>query len=195
MTIEIPTTEPLSLVVGDSWAWRREDLSDYPAGTWTLKYRFKNASGGFEVDATADGTNFAVAVAATTTAGYASGVYSWAAQVSDGTTKTTVGEGSTTLIPSLFAGNAADALDLRSDAKKGLDAINAALLRKASNDQMEYEISVGGSMRRVRRCSMADLIAARSLYAAEVARELAAERIANGYGDPRQQYVRFSRRA
>lgn len=191
--MDVPIIEPLELVIGDTWQWRREDLVDYPAPTWTLTYRFKNATGGFEAVATADGTEFAINVAATATQAYAAGDYSWAARVSDDTSYVTVGEGEVTLKPSLFAGTASAALDMRSDAKKGLDAINAALLSKATNDQMEYEISVGGSLRRIKRCSMADLITARSMYAAEVGREIAAERIANGYGDPRRTYVRFAR--
>lgn len=191
--IEIPTTEPLELVAGDSWQWRREDLVDYPAPTWTLVYRFKNASGGFEITAAADGAEFAISVPSATTATYAAGVYQYAARVSDGTTFTTVREGAVTLTASLFAGTASAALDLRSDAQKGLDAINAALLAKATNDQMEYEISIGGSARRIRRCSIPELLQARAAYQADVWREQAAQRIADGYADPRREYVRFLR--
>jgi len=45
MAATIPSDEPARLRAGDTWKWTRT-LGDYPAGTWTLKYRFKNAAGG-----------------------------------------------------------------------------------------------------------------------------------------------------
>ncbi|HUO43549.1 MAG TPA: hypothetical protein VMT94_01395, partial [Burkholderiales bacterium] len=69
---EIPRNEPPEARAGLTWQWRREDLSDdYPASSWTLKYWFKQtgANGGkFSIQANADGDNFAILVAATTTA-------------------------------------------------------------------------------------------------------------------------------
>ena len=68
MTATIPTTEPTELRVGDTWQWKREDLSsDYPATSWTLTYYFRNATAYFNVVATADGVHFEVTVAKATT--------------------------------------------------------------------------------------------------------------------------------
>lgn len=53
MTATIPDREPAQLRCGDTWRWTRS-LADYPATTWTLKYRYKTASTGFEIVATAD---------------------------------------------------------------------------------------------------------------------------------------------
>ena len=49
MAASIPTTEPTSLRAGNTWQWRREDLSDYPASTWTLTYHFRNRTSHFDV--------------------------------------------------------------------------------------------------------------------------------------------------
>lgn len=183
----IPTTEPAELRAGDTWEWRREDLAEYPAGTWTLTYRFKNAAGGFEVVASADGAVFAVTVAAATTAGYTAGTYSWAAQVVNGTTKKTVDSGTLKVLPNLFAGSAGTASDQRTHAKKVLDAIEAVIEGRASLDQQEFQI--GGRM--LKRMPVADLLRFRARYKDEVEREAAAEKLANGMGVARKISVRL----
>ena len=38
MAITIPETEPLEFYAGETVKWKRTDLSDYPAPTWTLNY-------------------------------------------------------------------------------------------------------------------------------------------------------------
>lgn len=182
-----PTNEPLELRAGDTWEWRRDDLTaDYPADMWTLTYRFKNAAGGFEVTSTADGSNFAVSVAASTTAGYAAGTYSWAAQAVNGTTKKTVDTGTLKVLPNLFAGSASTATDQRTHAKKVLDAIEAVIEGRATLDQEEFQI--GGRM--LKRTSIPHLLKLRSRYLDEVAREQAAEKLANGIGIARKLQVR-----
>lgn len=184
----IPTTEPLELRAGDTWEWRREDLTaDYPAGTWTLTYRFKNAAGGFEVVASADGANFAVTVAASTTAGYTAGTYAWAAQAVNGTTKKTVDSGTLKVLPNLFSGTASAASDQRTHAKKTLDAIEAVIEGRASIDQAEFQI--GGRM--LKRMPVGDLLRFRAFYKTEVEREAASERLANGVGIARKIQVRM----
>ena len=42
MDITIPETEPLEFYSGTTVKWKRTDLSDYPAPTWTLNYFLKN---------------------------------------------------------------------------------------------------------------------------------------------------------
>ncbi len=184
-----PTTEPTELRAGDSWAWRREDLTDYLAPTWTLTYRFKNADGGFEVVATADGTDFAVAVLPAVTAVIAAGDYSWTARVGDGTNKYTIDSGTTTVLPDPFGVAASVALDMRSNARKTLAAIDAMILGTASLDQRRYVIKD----RELERIPKPDLIKWREYYANLVRQEDRAEAIANGMGDPRKIYVRFAR--
>ena len=38
MAITIPETEPLEFYAGETVKFKRTDLSDYPAPTWTLNY-------------------------------------------------------------------------------------------------------------------------------------------------------------
>lgn len=191
----IPTIEPTTLRAGDTWQWRREDLTDYPATSWLLSYRFKNSSGGFQVDATADGTAFAVDVDDITSARYAAGDYQWQARVNNGAETFTVGGGTTTVTPSFFSGTESAALDTRSTARKIVDNIDAMLAGRATIDQQEYEIQTGGgALRRMKYCTKDELLALRSTYAAIAAREESDARAAAGYPDKRRSYVRFSGR-
>lgn len=183
-----PTIEPRTLRAGDTWKWRREDLADYPAPTWTLKYRFKSAAGGFEVVAAASGTAHQVTVAAATSAGYAADSYSWAAWVESGAEQYTVGSGTLTVEPNLRAGTAGAALDARSHARKVLAAIEAVLEGRASRDQEEYRIGE----RMLKRTPIADLLRLRSLYRKEVQAEEAGAALANGTGTGRRILTRFS---
>jgi hypothetical protein len=112
-----------------------------PGLGWTLKYYFKQfaASGAhIELTATADGDYFAITVAAATTAAYTAGRYSWAAEVSGGSSEVyEVDRGTIVLLPRY---DQAAAYDDRSHARKMLDAIEAVLESRASADQLEYTI-------------------------------------------------------
>lgn len=177
---DIPTTEPSSLRAGDTWKWTKT-LADYPAGTWTLKYRYKNSAGGFEIVATASGTDHSVTVSATTTAAYAAGTYNWIAWVEAGTEKFTVGEGVAEVLPDYRSGAATVALDDRSHAVKTLAAIEA-WIEGRDMGVAEYEINVAGNSRRLKVIPMADLIKLRERYKREVAAEETKRRLAAGLG-------------
>lgn len=183
-----PTSELTEARAGDLWAWRREDLSsDYPASAWTLTYRFKNAAGGFEVVAVADGDYFEATVAAATTAAIAAGVYAWQARVSSGTSYYTVDSGEFKVLPNLFAGSAGTASDQRTHARKVLEAIEAVLEGRATTDQEEYTIG----NRSLKRIAITDLLVFRDRYRMAVAREDQANGVPNNYG--RDRHVRFAR--
>lgn len=174
---ETPTNEPSQLRAGDTWAWRREDLAaDYPASAWALTYRFKNAAGGFEIVATADGDHFVVNHPASTTASISAGTYTWAAQAVNGADKYTVDHGTLEVLANLFSGTATAASDQRSHNQKTLDAIKAVIENRASKDQEEYTIAG----RSLKRTPMADLILLLNFYEARVAGEQAEENLRNG---------------
>lgn len=175
MAATVPTTEPAELRVGDTWAWRREDLTDYPASTWTLTYAFRNATAYFDVTAAADGDLFAVSVAKATTASKTAGDYDWVAFVTDGVTRTEVGRGLCTLLPDF--GTAA-ARDGRTWARTLLDYVEAALLSKASADQLD--LVRGVLAERQLQFDVPGLVALRSRLRAEVRNEEHAERIRQG---------------
>lgn len=164
----IPTIEPNSARAGDTWQWTRT-LTNYPAGAaplWTLKYRFKSPTlSGFEVVATASGSDFAILVAAATTAAFGAGDYSWIAWVEGGTSeKYTVDQGTLTVMPDYRAATAAAVLDDRNHAQKMLAAIESWLESK-NPAVAEYEIAG----RRMKYIQIAELIKLRNRYKTEIA--------------------------
>lgn len=178
MTAAVPTNEPLQARSGTTWAWTKS-LTDYPASAWTLTYYFKQegASGSyFSAVASASGADYAVTVAAATTAGYAAGTWTWVAQVAGGSSEVyEVDRGSLEILPKYTA---SAALDDRSHARICLDAIEAVLQNRATQDQQEYAIEG----RSLKRTPIADLLRLRDYYLAEVFSEKNAERRRNGYG-------------
>lgn len=183
----ILTLEPAFVRAGDSVAWTRA-LADYPATSWTLKYRLINSAGKIDITATASGTDHLINVSAATSATWAAGVYTWAAYVEGGSSERyTLGTGSITIQPNLAAQSAG--FDARSTAKKALDDTRAALATWiASNGQVqEYEIAG----RRMKYASAIDIEARIRLLEREVAREQVAEKLAAGLNTARQIRVRF----
>lgn len=173
--MDIPTNEPSSLRAGDTWKWTRT-LDDYPAGTWTLKYRFKNATSYFEIVAGTSGTDHSVSVAAATTAAYPAGSYTWMAWVEGGSSeKYTVDTGTLEVDPDYRASTAA--YDGRSHARKMLDALEAWL---EARDPAVAEYEIAG--RRMKYIPIAELVKLRNRYGMEVRNEEAAAAIARGEG-------------
>ena len=188
MALPIPTTEPTTLRLGDTWQWRREDLaSDFPAGTWTLTYYFRNAAAHFDVSASADGTAFAVTVAKATTAGLTAGSYDWLAVVESATQRFEADAGRMTLTLNLASALNTDG---RSFARQMLEAIEAALLSRASSDQLDV-INAALADRSIAR-DKAGLITLRSQFKNEVKAEENAARIANGLGSKTRILTRFA---
>ncbi|MCU0810129.1 MAG: hypothetical protein MUE59_03685 [Thiobacillaceae bacterium] len=147
MAFTVPTTEPTALRAGDTWAWRREDLGDYPASVWTLNYHFRNASSHFDIAATADGDAFAVSVASATTATRPPGWYDWFALVTDGTSRHYVAEGRCEVTPDIANPVPYDG---RTWARRMLDYVEAALESRASSDQLDV-IEAALDMRKIKR--------------------------------------------
>lgn len=182
----IPTKEPDALRVGDTWEWRREDLSDYPAGTWTLTYHFRNASAYFDVTASADGTAFAVSVAKATTAAKVAGEYDWVAFVTDGVKRYQVNAGRVELLPDFAV---AAVLDGRTDAAKLLAAVDAEISARGSSGQLGL-VTVALENRSL-TYDYRGLVALRSQLASEVTRERNAAATARDGVNRNRLQVRF----
>lgn len=166
MAYTAPTNEPTQLRAGDTWNWRREDMGDYPASEWTLKYYFRNATAKFDITAAADGDLFEVAVAKSTTAGYTAGEYTWVAFVETADDRHQVDSGSLEVLQDVSV----DAVyDGRSFAQKMVDYIEAALLDRASSDQLDL-INATLEQRSISR-DKAGLITLRDAFKAEVRRD------------------------
>jgi hypothetical protein len=180
MTAPVPTNEPFQARAGTTWTWQRQNLSDYPASAWTLKYAFKNAVAHFELTATASGDWYTATIAAATTLGYEPGKYRWVAWVESGMEKYEVDTGWLEVLPPYNQATQA-ARDDRTHARRTLDAIEAVIENRATVDQMEYTIG----NRHLKRMPVADLMKWRDYYRDQVFAEEANERIRNGYGASR----------
>lgn len=181
------TTEPTIITQGEQIEWTR-CLSDFPADEWDLQYRFRGPGTGFNIDATADGTDFLAIATATATAGMTSGKYTWqawATNIADSTDVRMIDSGSVTVRLG-FSESTTTEVDLRSAAKIMLDTLDAVLLVSGSADVVEYEISTPAGSRRVKRESRSSVIELRKYWAGIVSRENEAERLRNGgrFGKP-----------
>lgn len=180
--MEIPTKEPTELVAGNTWRWDR-DFADFPAGTWTLEYRLKNATASLSINGAqivASGTTHQVTVPASTTSGYAAGRYQWQAYATSGGERYLAAAGELVVTPNLAA---AGNYDGRSPARKMLDMIEAYLADANNLTAARYQI--GG--RSLDRWDRSKLIAERSRLQFEVASEISAA----GGPDRRRVLTRF----
>jgi hypothetical protein len=166
MAASIPTTEPAELRIGDTWQWRREDLSDWPASVWTLSYHLRNASAYIDITAAADGDAHSVSVPAATSATYSAGDYEWVAFVTDGSDRFQAGTGRVKLTANVAL---AAAYDARGFARRMLDAVEARLESRATADQLDM-IELQLEDRQLQR-DRGGLIKLRSQLIAEVRRE------------------------
>jgi hypothetical protein len=126
-----------------------------------------------------DGTHLA-AIAASASAGWASGTYRWQKYASKGSERVTIGAGET-VVDTNFA-TQTTGYDGRSHAVRALEAIEATLERRASSDHLNFSIDTGNGARAVGRMTPAQLMVMRDRYRAEVEAELAAENLAKGFG-------------
>ncbi len=188
MAIEIPTSEPASVRAGDTVTWLKS-LADYPATDgWTLYYRLINATAKIDVTSTASGADHLVSVAPTVSKDWTAGDYTLLSWVSDGTDRVSFDPSRITVLPNLAAVSAAG-YDTRSQAKKMLEAIDAALLSLSSGERLAV-IEAELSGRRL-RYSFDGLMKLRNLYAAQVLAEETAERSALGLGGRNKLNVRL----
>ncbi len=183
-------SEPTTLQAGDTLSWP-VDLPDYPASDgWVLAYRLINASNRIDIAAAPDPeypARHLVSVAASVSADYAAGDYTCVATVSRGTERHTIGKSEKRVLPDLSA--ATNPVDARSDARRALDDLRAALRRWLSSNGAVSEYEIAG--RRMKFASADDIKSRLQLAEAEVAREVAADRLAAGLGTRRRVLVRF----
>ena len=189
MAIDIPTTEPARVRAGDTITWRKS-LGDYPATSgWTLYYRLINADNKIDITAAADGADHLVSVANGTSALWVAGDYVSIAWVDDGTQRASLPSGRIVVLPNLAAISAVGGYDGRTQAKKMLDAIDAALLSLSYGERLAVvEAEVAG--RRL-KYNVDGLMKLRNLYAAQVRAEEATERAEAGLAPRNKIYVRL----
>lgn len=130
-------TIPAKLIAGDTWSFTFSH-GDYAAPTWDASIYFENAAATFSATAADDGSDHAFSIAAATTAGKEPGRYKWSLRVSDGTSAYTVETG---WVEILVDPAAAGTHDPRSESRKQLDAVQATLIGRATNDQLAMSLN------------------------------------------------------
>ncbi len=157
------------LIAGDTLQFTTV-VPDYPASAgWTLTYRLipRTAGTAISFSGSASGDDYAIEVGASVTKDWVAGEYSWSAYVSKAGERHTVDQGTVKILddPGVIA-----AYDGRSHARKTLDAIQAVIQNRATQDQKSY--SIGG--RSLERMPLSDLLKLESAYLTRVANEDAA---------------------
>lgn len=176
------------LIVGDTLQFETA-VPDYPAVLgYALTYRLVPRAGGapITISATAAGNNYAVNVAAATTAAWTPGDYAWAAYVSLAGARYTVGTGQITLRPD--PGAMAAGTDTRTQAERALADLKAAL---AAWTPTRKSYQVGDVAMTFN--SSADILQLISYWERQVLSEKAAAALARGLANPNKVYVRTAR--
>lgn len=187
MAYDIPEVEPEEIIVGDRVQWTKTFL-DYPATGegWTLTYYLRaNLPGGqINIAASADGDDYDIDVAPSTTADWTPGVYVWESYVSKSGSRYKVGQGRIKLLPDFSAIELPH--DGRTHARRTLEAIEAVIEGRATSDIQRYVMQAVG--RSVDKLPIEDLLKFRDYYLAEVTKE---EMKANG-GRGKNILIRFT---
>lgn len=181
-----PSTEPTTHRAGDTLAWQR-DLPDYPSTAgWVLTYRLvpQTTGTGITLNATGAGSVHTIAAAAAATASWAPGPWQLIGILTNGAERKTLYAGALQILPDLATSNGAD---LRSVARKLLDAVETLLIGKATTDQLDLlEVSL---FSRGQKRDPASLIVLRDKLRAEVNAEERAAGLKPGAG---RVLVRFA---
>lgn len=176
---------PKELFAGDSATWLDDPTTDASGGvidsTWTLKFVFSFATA-VTITATSNGSGWTSTLAKTNTA-VAAGDYYWQAYAETGSRRETIGSG--TIKVKTAAANAATN---KSQTQQDLEAVQLAMRTMISGGAVA-EYTIGG--RQLRKIPMTDLIQLEGMLKSRLARENAAEDVANGLGNPNNVYVRF----
>lgn len=185
-----------TIIAGDTLAFTTgvtdTDGTSYPPSAgWSMLLRLVPLTAGTPIEipatASADDSEFLIAVSSTTTAAWAAADYSAFAMVTLAGERKTVYMGTVTIRSNPAT---ATTYDVRSAARQALDAARSLWFAHASNrvQVLEYEIA-GRKMRFVSADQLVKHIKALEL---EVANEERAERIATGMGSGRKILTRFA---
>lgn len=178
MSETIPLFAPAAFVAGDTVKWRLKtvvyDEHKDPADGWVLTYELRNATGAFTITGTdnGDGTHL-VTLTAEASAVYQAGLFHYQGVITKASVRHIVDRGTFTVRPDFEALSETDA---RTWAERVLDAIEAVLEGKASQDQLSY--SIGD--RSLTRMSWQELLEARQHFQREVRSQARAEAVREG---------------
>jgi hypothetical protein len=184
--MDTPTTEPESIIAGDSVAWLKT-LADYPASAgWVLSYALRGPSK-IDIDAAASDDDHLVDIDAADSAAWSAGFYAWTSFVKLDGKRHTISQGAIEVLADP-AGIAAG-VDQRPHCKKVLDAIEKVLEGKATRDQQEYEIDGV----RISRMDIDKLLRWRTVYRSEWNAYIRANKVKKGGARGNRVLVRFTK--
>lgn len=173
---------PKRIRAGDSLKFS-DDITNYPAPTWTLTYTIATSNQVFDFSSSADGTSHSFALLPSFTSKFPAGKYQYQATISDGTDRFTVGSGSLVIEADLKL----TAKAAFSHVEKTLENLEAVIEGKATTDQLSF--SIAG--RSLSRYPIGELLAWRDKYKSELRALERAERIAQGKGNSAHIRARF----
>ena len=188
-------TVPASITAGATIQWIEPAATD-PAGdpatsaTWTLQIAFRTNTAGEGATVTGSARSdggWDVALSAATTTSWDAGTWYWQRRITSGSDVVITGSGTTTISPSLAFTGDPTAFDGRSQAEKDLEAVQAAIRAIVARGAKQYSI---GS-RSYTSQDLGQLMQREAQLKAIVARERAAEKVAQGLGNPMSMFVRF----
>ena len=191
MAITIPDTEPLDFYSGETVKFKRTDLSDYPAPTWTLYYVLQKTGTRITFNSSQDGssTNHLVSLAPATTANYTVGLYHWVVEARNGTDVYVVDEGYLE-IKTDYA-EQSSGYDDRSVAKKMVDAYESLFSNQITNSTLE-QLSYSIAGRSISKMSASEIRTEYLRWQRLYQQEVDELRLKNGLGTRKRILTRFS---
>mgnify|MGYP001246250002 FL=1 len=187
---------PSVITAGTKIQWQDENTTvpinqNVTSAEWTLKYYFRTTfSSGVIVTGSAVDTGWTFTISSTDFTNKDVGEWSWYAQlvkIADTTDKRDFGSGNLTIKQDLTFTTNPTAIDTRSESKKELDTIQAAIRALGKSTAKEYTIGD----RTFKKIEMPILIARESQLKSITKSEDRASLIAQGLGDPKNLYIRY----
>lgn len=156
---------------------------EYPATSWALRAILRGPAP-IDLTATAQGEQFLFTAPAATTLTWTIGTYWYQLRATMGSAVMEAGSGQLCIVQDLE--QITGAYDGRSKSAIALEAIDAVIARRATQDQQKYKINE----RELWRTPIADLLKLQAYYASKVARENAKASGRSRFGRP--VIVKFS---
>ena len=190
-------TFPNEIRAGDYVQWRIPASQDVFGNSisspdWSVVYYLRTNTGplGATINSSAFNDGFQFTIASNVTATFTAGTWFYQAVANkSGAEKQTIYTGQFKVLESLEYSGTAVNYDGRSQVEKDLATIQAAIRNIISGGAIqEYKIGT----RTAKKYELSELIQLESRYKAELVREKQAEMIANGLGNPRATFVRFT---
>lgn len=182
---EVPSIEPLEINAGDVLEWTRDLGSDFPSTLWTVSYYVRGRPGKYDIATTGSGSIYTVSV--TDTDAWLPEIYALTGFADNGTRRIQIYDGK--LQVRFDPLQVPEGIDVRSHAKKCLDAIESVIEQRATRPEQEYKIE--GIGRQFVYKTDEELLKLRDYYLAEYQQELNEDMIRRGENVVKNIGVRF----